>query len=886
MKFINKHINLIFYFVATTMMLFVASSCITEEEQLEIKYKPVTIETTSPSSITYNSVVIGGRITAPQERNVIRGVVWSTTQDPVFEKDHIENGGVGIGAFNVTITGMSANTNYYIRAFARSSLSTVYGNQILVKTTMPTLATISTNTVTAITTSSAVCGGNITDNGGATILSSGICWNTSPSPTTSNSKAMNSATIGNFSSSLIGLKSGTLYYIRAYVTNSLGTTYGNEVSFRTLSGVPELSTISITSISATSAISGGAITNDGGVAITIRGVCWSTSSSPTILNSKTNDGTGVGTFSSSITGLSANTTYYVRAYASNSVGTAYGSVQSFKTSTVTIPTLSTNSISSITINSAISGGNITSDGGASIIAKGVCWSSTTSSPTTTNSKTTDGSGVGTFSSSITALTPGTTYYVRAYATNSAGTAYGSMISFRTLSISLPTISTSSISSITTSSASGGGNVTSDGGASITSKGVCWSNTTSSPTTSNSLTSNGTGLGSFSSSITGLSANTTYYVRAYATNSSGTAYGSVVSFSTSAVTLPSISTSSISSITTSSASGGGNVTSDGGGSVTSRGVCWSSSTSTPTTSSSSTSSGSGIGSFSSSLTGLSSNTTYYVRAYAINSAGTAYGSVVSFRTSTVSLPTISTNSISSITTSSASGGGNITSDGGGSVTSRGVCWSSSTSNPTTSNSIVSNGSGIGSFSVSITGLSSNTTYYVRAYATNSAGTAYGSVVSFSSLPSFAIGQSYQGGIIFYIDGTGAHGLICATTNQSTGIRWYNGSYVTTGATTSSVGYGNSNTNTIVSYQGTGSYAARLCYDLILNGYSDWYLPSRSELSLMYTNLKSAGLGGFSSIDYWSSTEYSATSAYYQSFSTGTASYATKSTTKYVRAVRTF
>ena len=384
----------------------------------------------------------------------------------------------------------------------------------------------------------------------------------------------------------------------------------------------------------------------------------------------------------------------------------------------------------------------------------------------------------------------------------------------------------------------------------------------------------------------MSANTTYYVRAYATNSSGTAYGSVVSFSTSAVTLPSISTSSISSITTSSASGGGNVTSDGGGSVTSRGVCWSSSTSTPTTSSSSTSSGSGIGSFSSSLTGLSSNTTYYVRAYAINSAGTAYGSVVSFRTSTVSLPTISTNSISSITTSSASGGGNITSDGGGSVTSRGVCWSSSTSNPTTSNSIVSNGSGIGSFSVSITGLSSNTTYYVRAYATNSAGTAYGSVVSFSSLPSFAIGQSYQGGIIFYIDGTGAHGLICATTNQSTGIRWYNGSYVTTGATTSSVGYGNSNTNTIVSYQGTGSYAARLCYDLILNGYSDWYLPSRSELSLMYTNLKSAGLGGFSSIDYWSSTEYSATSAYYQSFSTGTASYATKSTTKYVRAVRTF
>lgn len=131
------------------------------------------------------------------------------------------------------------------------------------------------------------------------------------------------------------------------------------------------------------------------------------------------------------------------------------------------------------------------------------------------------------------------------------------------------------------------------------------------------------------------------------------------------------------------------------------------------------------------------------------------------------------------------------------------------------------------------------------------------------------------------------IIRCITNQSTGIRWYNGSYITTGATISSVGYGNSNTNIIVSYQGTGSYAASLCYDLSLNGYSDWYLPTRSELSLMYTNLKSAGLGGFSSADYWSSTESSSSNyVYYQSFSSGSATTALKSTLKYVRAVRSF
>jgi hypothetical protein len=666
----------------------------------------------------------------------------------------------------------------------------------------------------------------------------------------------------------------------------LGTTYGNEVSFRTLSGVPELSTTSTTSITATSAISGGVVTNDGGTTITARGVCWSTSStSPTTLNSKTNDGTGAGSFTSSLSGLLLNTTYYVRAYAINSAGTAYGSVISFKTTTVTIPTLSTNTATTISTSGAISGGNITFDGGASVTSRGVCWSISSTTPTTINSKTIDGSGTGSFTSSITALTPGTTYYVRAYATNSAGTAYGSMISFRTITISLPTLSTASISAITTSTAICGGDITSDGGGSVTSRGVCWSSSTSTPTTINSITSNGTGTGSYSSSVTGLSANTVYYLRAYATNSAGTAYGSVVSFRTSAISLPTVSTSSISSITISTASGGGSVTSDGGGSVTSRGICWSSSTSSPTTSSSSASSGSGTGSFSSSLTGLTSNTTYYVRAYATNSAGTAYGSVVSFKTTVVYLPTISTSSISSVTTSSATCGGSITSDGGGSVTNRGVCWSSSTASPTLSSSYTSDGSGTGSFTSTLSGLSANTTYYVRAYATNSAGTAYGSAISFKT-SAIAIGQTHQGGIIFYVDGTGLHGLVCATSNQSTGIRWYNGSYVTTGATTISVGYGNTNTNSIVTYQGTGSYAARLCYDLSLNGYSDWFLPSRSELNLMYTNLKSAGLGGFSSVDYWSSTETSSTSAYSQSFSTGTVTVSSKSLTKYVRAVRAF
>jgi hypothetical protein len=92
-----------------------------------------------------------------------------------------------------------------------------------------------------------------------------------------------------------------------------------------------LSTDSVTQITLNAALSGGNITNDGGAAVTARGVCWSTSQNPTISDSKTSDGTGKGIFTSTITGLSSNQTYYVRAYATNSVGTAYGDEVSFKT---------------------------------------------------------------------------------------------------------------------------------------------------------------------------------------------------------------------------------------------------------------------------------------------------------------------------------------------------------------------------------------------------------------------------------------------------------------------------------------------------------------------------------------------------------------------------
>ena len=167
-----------------------------------------------------------------------------------------------------------------------------------------------------------------------------------------------------------------------------------------------------------------------------------------------------------------------------------------------------------------------------------------------------------------------------------------------------------------------------------------------------------------------------------------------------------------------------------------------------------------------------------------------------------------------------------------------------------------------------------------------------VVSTTSPCGLAIGQTYQGGIIFYLDASGCHGLISAPTDQSTGIGWYNGSYTNTTAFESCVGCGDGNTSMIVYNQGAGTYAAKLCSDLSLGGYSDWYLPSKYELNLMYKNIgqgNALGLGnvgGFANNFYWSSTEDDSYSAWSQYFLSGYQLDDPKGTNYYVRAVRAF
>jgi uncharacterized protein (TIGR02145 family) len=246
--------------------------------------------------------------------------------------------------------------------------------------------------------------------------------------------------------------------------------------------------------------------------------------------------------------------------------------------------------------------------------------------------------------------------------------------------------------------------------------------------------NGTGLGDFIGFLNNLKSNQKYFLRTYATNSNGTGYGDEITFTTGSIP-PTVTTTSISSITSTTAISVGNVSADGGSAVTSRGLVWSTSANPTISLTTKTSNGSGTGSFISSITGLSPNTTYYIRAYATNSAGTGYGNEITFKTSTsLVLPTVITISASSITTTTAASGGNISADGGSAVNSRGLVWSTSPSPTISLTTKTSNGTGIGSFTSLLTNLTPNTTYYIRAYATNSAGTGYGNEITFTTLDS--------------------------------------------------------------------------------------------------------------------------------------------------------
>jgi hypothetical protein len=365
------------------------------------------------------------------------------------------------------------------------------------------------------------------------------------------------------------------------------------------------------------------------------------------------------------------------------------------------------------------------------------------------------------------------------------------------------------------------------------------------------------------------------------------------------TLPELITNSISLITQTEAICGGKITSDGRSSIVGKGVCWSTKQN-PTVLDNEVNNYTDGNNFETGIKGLSRSTTYYVRAYAKNKIGTGYGENVKFTTSSFGIPVISTTKIESVTSSSVMVNGIINSDGGYPINKKGFCWSTNQDPSIDDLKTIIRGKD-DSYKATITGLKQNTSYYVRSFATNKYGTGYGVVILFTTLEKKFIGQSFGGGIIFYISSNGQHGLICAPYDQGRDKKWgreysivgvsdlsnvNSDDIKNKGSQDTAIGTGNRNTINIVKYWPDNNIAARICYNLSLNGYDDWYLPSQDELNLMYINLKLKGLGNFGPTVYWSSSEANLNNAWAQGFVSGTMSLNGKAFTASVRAIRSF
>jgi hypothetical protein len=292
------------------------------------------VATLPVTDVMQTAATCGGNIVNTGFSDVIaRGVCWSVNQNPTTSDSKTNEGSGTGGSFSSSITGLTANTTYFVRAYATNGAGTAYSNQLTFKTYQNVVfPTISTIAATNVLSSTATSGGNVTETGGAPVTARGVCWSTNQNPTIADQKTTDGSGTGSYSSPITGLDPGTIYFVRAYATNSAGTGYGTQISLTTQKTVPIVATKNVTDISAMGGVSGGTITATGGSAITDKGIVWGENPNPTLADNFISAGTGQAAYSLAIIKAIPGTTYYVRAFAKNELGTGYGDQKTFTAS--------------------------------------------------------------------------------------------------------------------------------------------------------------------------------------------------------------------------------------------------------------------------------------------------------------------------------------------------------------------------------------------------------------------------------------------------------------------------------------------------------------------------------------------------------------------------
>lgn len=441
-----------------------------------------------------------------------------------------------------------------------------------------------------------------------------------------------------FSATLEGLTAATTYHYRYAIDYGASEPYLTETShFTTLTEAPEVRTLEATSVDASTYRIKCELVSDGGNVLTQCGICWNEYGSPTLADSLVlHQNTEIGTYYCQMSNLSMDKRYHVRAFVKTHQEVYYGEALDFTTEGLGLPVVATVAMGEVASQTAKVLCNVASQGSALLCERGACWS-TNPEPTLQDDHLAAATcEVGDYWITMEGLTPQTTYYVRAYATNGNGVAYGDAIAFETTETHLMglQVTTLAATDIQPTSARVGGIIMDDSGQVIIRRGICWSSWYN-PSVDNMTTLAGEGTGSFTVELTDLEKATKIYYRAYvvtdepAVYGNVTVYGEVLSFFTPA-TAPSATTFEPWGITGNSAFSGGEVHDNGGLELSNCGLCWSTHPN-PTVSDDTVCCGA-MTRFTLMMDGLLSNTTYYVRAFAANNFDVGYGEEWSFITS--------------------------------------------------------------------------------------------------------------------------------------------------------------------------------------------------------------------------------------------------------------
>lgn len=510
---------------------------------VEVKVKAINnagalVNTLDATNISSTTATLNGEIINPgQPPYTERGFVYDTQSSPTITT-YINKVSAPVTSdkiFSSNIEGLSPTQNYYVRSYIIQNGSPIYGN-IVSFTTSQQKTTLSTSAVTQIGASTATFNASILDIGVPAYSEKGFCFSKKNSPTIAdNRKPVNGSGSGDFSLAITNLEYPVTYYVRAYAIQAGETIYGNEVSFSTNSSPVIVNTYAATSITSSSAVLNGTISQIGNPAYTEKGFCVSTGYyEPTIEDAKTIvEGTGEGNFSAQLNRLEYNTQYKFRAYAIQDGSVVYGNTLSFSTA-YTQAAVSTADVSNIGYTSVTFNGSVNSIGDPIITERGFCYSTKSYPSPTVSDKSIKVSGIaaGAFKADIQNLDEDTRYYVRAYVIQDGEPIYGTVKSFDTGYA--PLVATGPAYKVSSTSASFQGQFI-DGRPYVTECGFVYANTTN-PTVNTGIVAQPTNISSsepyfFTRTVNNLTPYRTYYYRAYVKTNLGYIYGETESFTT-------------------------------------------------------------------------------------------------------------------------------------------------------------------------------------------------------------------------------------------------------------------------------------------------------------------------------------------------------------------